>query len=72
MEDISGNKEKPIEKMKKFFEDIIYYIGPIQCALKSRETIIQIKEMFESGYTISEVLEVVATAADEFFNNARY
>ena len=47
MEDISGDKEKPIEKMKKFFEDIIYYIGPIQCALKSRETIIQIKEMFE-------------------------
>lgn len=32
----------------------------------------EIKEMFQSGYTISEVLEVVATAADEFFNNARY
>jgi len=31
-----------------------------------------IKEMFESGYTISEVLEIVAAATDEFFNNARY
>lgn len=30
-----------------------------------------IKEMFESGYTISEVLEVIANATDEFFNNAR-
>ena len=47
IEDILGNKEKSIEKIKIFFEDIIYYIGPIQCALKSRETIIQIKEMFE-------------------------
>ena len=48
LEDISKNKEKSIEKIKKFFEDIIYYIGPIQCALKSRETIIQIKEIFEN------------------------
>lgn len=32
----------------------------------------EIKEMFQSGYTISEVLEVVAAAADEFFNNMRY
>ena len=48
LEDILKNKEKSIEKIKKFFEDIIYYIGPIQCALKSRETIIQIKEIFEN------------------------
>ena len=47
IEDISGNKEKSIEKIKKFFEDIIYYTGPIQCALKSREAIIQTKEIFE-------------------------
>ena len=48
LEDILKNKEKSIEKIKKFFEDIIYYIGPIQCALKSRQTIIQIKEIFEN------------------------
>ena len=35
------------EKMESFFEDIIYYIGPIQCALKARDALFQINEIFE-------------------------
>ena len=35
------------EKIKKKFEDIIYYIGPIQCALKAKELFIQIFDLFE-------------------------
>ena len=35
------------EKIKQKFEDIIYYIGPIQCALKAKELFIQIFDLFE-------------------------
>ena len=35
------------EKIKQKFEDIIYYIGPIQCALKAKELFIQIFVLFE-------------------------
>ena len=34
--------EKFEEKYKKFFEKIIYYIGPIQCLIKSKELFFQI------------------------------
>ena len=35
------------EKIKQKFEDIIYYIGPIQCALKAKELFSQIFHCFE-------------------------
>lgn len=35
------------EKIKQKFEDIIYYIWPIQCALKAKELFIQIFVLFE-------------------------
>ena len=41
------DSEKSNKKIQAFFEDIIYYIGPIQCALKARDALFQIKEMFE-------------------------
>ena len=41
------DKEKSIKKIEEFFRKIIYYIGPIQCALKSRDAIFQIYEIFE-------------------------
>ena len=39
--------EKSTQKIKSFFEDIIYYIGPIQCALRSRDALFQINEIFQ-------------------------
>ena len=48
LKDLSDkDSEKINKKIKSFFEDIIYYIGPIQCALKARDALFQIKEMFE-------------------------
>ena len=48
LNDISDKDiEKANGKIKAFFEDIIYYIGPIQCALKTRVALSQINEMFE-------------------------
>ena len=48
LKDLSDKDSKEItKKIKAFFEDIIYYIGPIQCALKARDALFQIKEMFE-------------------------
>ena len=46
--------EKSIEKIEKFFEKIIYYIGPIQCALKSIDSVFQINEIFEKLSTKNE------------------
>ena len=36
-----------VEKIEPFFEDISYYIGPIQCVLKIRKALFQIVEIFE-------------------------
>ena len=47
LEDVKENNEKTIEKIKEFFINIIYYTGPIQCAIKTREALIQIYGMFE-------------------------
>jgi len=47
LKELSDNKDKFNEKIKTFFEDIIYYIGPIQCALKTRDAMFQINELFE-------------------------
>ena len=47
LKELSNNKEESNEKIKKFFENIIYYIGPIQCAIKTRDAIFQINELFE-------------------------
>ena len=48
LKDVSDKDYKKSEgKIKSFFEDIIYYIGPIQCALKARDAVLQINEIFE-------------------------
>ena len=48
LKDVSDkDNEKSVKKIKSFFKDIIYYIGPIQCALKAREALFQINEIFE-------------------------
>ena len=44
---LSDNKEKSIGKIKSFFENLIYYIGPIQCALKARDALFQIDQIFD-------------------------
>lgn len=44
---LSDNKEETNKKIQSFFENIIYYIGPIQCALKTIDAIFQINELFE-------------------------
>ena len=41
------NNEKIMEKIKEFFNKLIYYTGPIQCAIKTREALLQINEMLE-------------------------
>ena len=35
------------EKIKEFFANIIYYTGPIQCAIKTRKALNQINDMFD-------------------------
>ena len=48
LKDISDKEtQNSVEKIQTFFEDIIYYIGPIQCALKARDALFQINEIFE-------------------------
>ena len=47
LKELSNNKGKSDAKIKEFFENIIYYIGPIQCAIKTRDAIFQINELFE-------------------------
>ena len=37
--------EKLQEKCKELFEKIIYYIGPIQCLIKSKELFLQIIDL---------------------------
>jgi hypothetical protein len=47
---LRGEKEKSEnsnEKIKEFFANIIYYTGPIQCAIKTREALNQIHDMFD-------------------------
>ena len=44
-EKVDKNLEK---KIKILFMDIIYYVGPIQCSLKSKESLSQIFEIFET------------------------
>ena len=39
------SNEKLIRKKGKLFEDIMYYIGPIQCLIKSKEMFIQIIDL---------------------------
>ena len=36
-----------MEKIKGFITNYIYYTGPIQCKIKTREDILQIDEMLE-------------------------
>ena len=38
--------EKFQKKIEAFFMDLLYYIGPIQCAIKSKESLLQIYELF--------------------------
>ena len=40
--------EKSEKKVKKLFKQLIYYMGPIQCALKSKESMDQILEIIEN------------------------
>ena len=47
LKDVPKDNEKATQKIRKFFKDIIYYIGPIQCAIKTREALMQINEMLE-------------------------
>ena len=47
LKELSDNKGKSNKKIEEFFENIIYYIGPIQCALKTRDTMFNINELFE-------------------------
>ena len=47
LKELSDNKDKSNKKIEEFFENIIYYIGPIQCALKTRAAMFNINELFE-------------------------
>ena len=47
LKELSNNKDEFNKKIEKFFENIIYYIGPIQCALKTKDSLFQINELFE-------------------------
>ena len=38
--------EKFEKKIKELFMELLYYIGPIQCAIKSKESLFQIYELF--------------------------
>ena len=40
------SSEKLQKKCQKLFEDLIYYIGPIQCLIKSKELFEQIINLF--------------------------
>ena len=47
LKELSDNKEESNKKIEEFFENIIYYIGPIQCALKTRDAMFNINGLFE-------------------------
>ena len=47
LKDEKEKSENSIEKIKEFFTNIIYYTGPIQCAIKTREALNQINDMFD-------------------------
>ena len=47
LKDAKEKSEDSNEKIKKFFADIIYYTGPIQSAIKTREALNQINDMFD-------------------------
>lgn len=47
LKEISDNKDKFNEKIKAFFEGIIYCVDPVRCALKTRDAMFQINELFE-------------------------
>ena len=47
LKDANEKSENSNKKIKKFFANIIYYTGPIQCAIKTREALNQINDMFD-------------------------
>ena len=47
-DDNSKFDENSWKKIKTLFEDIIYYIGPIQCLIKARESLLDVYNSFES------------------------
>ena len=47
LKDDNEKSESLIEGVKNFFANIIYYTGPIQCAIKTREALNQINDMFD-------------------------
>ena len=47
LKDEKEKSENSIKKIKEFFTNIIYYTGPIQCAIKTREALNQINDMFD-------------------------
>ena len=46
-DDNSALDENSEKKIRDLFEDILYYIGPIQCLIKARESMIDIYNSFE-------------------------
>ena len=46
-DDESVFDEKSEKEMKKFFINLLYFIGPIQCLLKARESLLEIYESFD-------------------------
>ena len=47
LKDEKEKNENSNEKIKEFFSNIIYYTGPIQSAIKTREALNQINDMFD-------------------------
>ena len=47
LKDANEKSENSIKNIKKFFANIIYYTGPIQCAIKTRDALNQINDMFD-------------------------
>ncbi len=47
LKDANEKSENSIKNIKKFFAKIIYYTGPIKCAIKTREALNQINDMFD-------------------------
>ena len=52
-------EEKNEKKVKKLFTQLIYYIGPIQCAIKTKESMNQILDL----------IEMLCNKKDEDWNN---
>ena len=47
LKDANEKSENSNEKIKKFFANIIYYTNPIQCAIKTRDALNQINDIFD-------------------------